>query len=60
MLRCQRSAGSEMMFTPLHLESDELLASMWQFYLGGAEELGDSVVLTDDFVPSPASASLSS
>ena len=49
-----------MMFTPLHLESDELLASMWQFYLGGAEELGDSVVLTDDFVPSPASASLSS
>ena len=50
--------------TPLHLESDGLpqqgLASMWQFCLGGVEELGDSVVLTDDLVPSLVSASLSS
>ena len=53
-----------MVFTPLHLESDELprrgLASMWQFCLGGVEELGDSVVLTDDLVPSLVSTSLSS
>ena len=66
-LKCPRykgSADSEMVFTPLHLESDELprqgLASMWQFCLGGVEELGDSVVLTDDLVPSLVSTLLSS